>query len=109
MREEERRMEKEESRRELERKKEVVEDEIAKEKKLQRVKNAKMSSQCLCLFFQVEALESVTTRKLKQWDRDRVHQLKQKEEEEEKKAWDNMFQIQVKAILCEQSQFDQTL
>ena len=49
MREEERRMEKEESRRELERKKEVVEDEIAKEKKLQRVKNAKMSSQCLCL------------------------------------------------------------
>ena len=49
MREEERRMEKEESRRELERKKEVVEDEIAKEKKLQRVKSAKMSSQCLCL------------------------------------------------------------
>ena len=49
MREEERRMEKEESRRELERKKEVVEDEIAKEKKLQRVKTAKMSSQCLCL------------------------------------------------------------
>ena len=100
MREEERRMEKEESRRELERKKEVVEDEIAKEKKLQRVKNAKMSSQCLCLFFQVEALESVTTRKLKQWDRDRVHQLKQKEEEEEKKAWDKMYQIQVEAILC---------
>ena len=57
----------------------------------------------------MEELESVTTRKLKQWDRDRVHQLKQKEEEEEKKAWDNMFQIQVKAILCEQSQFDQTL
>ena len=57
----------------------------------------------------MEALESVTTRKLKQWDRDRVHQLKQKEEEEEKKAWDKMFQIQVKAILCEQSQFDQTL
>ena len=48
----------------------------------------------------MEALESVTTRKLKQWDRDRVHQLKQKEEEEEKKAWDKMYQIQVEAILC---------
>ena len=46
-------------------------------------------------------MESVTTSKLKQWDRDRVHQLKQKEEEEEKKAWDKMYQIQVKAILCE--------
>ena len=38
MREEERRREKEEGRRELERKMEVVQDEIAKEKKLQQVR-----------------------------------------------------------------------
>ena len=38
MREEERRGEKEEGRRELERKMEVVQDEIAKEKKLQQVR-----------------------------------------------------------------------
>ena len=41
MREEERRREKEESRRELERKMEVVQDEIAKEKKLQQVGSIK--------------------------------------------------------------------
>ena len=38
MREEERKREKEEGRRELERKMEVVQDEIAKEKKLQQVR-----------------------------------------------------------------------
>ena len=38
MREEEMRMEKEEGRRELERKMEIVQDEIAKEKKLQQVR-----------------------------------------------------------------------
>ena len=41
MREEEMRMEKEEGRRELERKMEIVQDEIAKEKKLQRVRDCR--------------------------------------------------------------------
>ena len=39
MKEEEMRKEKEEGRRELERKMEIVQDEIAKEKKLQRVRD----------------------------------------------------------------------
>ena len=43
-------------------------------------------------------MESETACRLKQWDRERVHQLKEKEEEEDKKAWDKMYKIQVKAI-----------
>ena len=50
MREEERRREKEESRRELERKMEVVQDEIAKEKKLQQVRCCKKPDFDFCYF-----------------------------------------------------------
>ena len=51
MREEERRREKEEGRRELERKMEVVQDEITKEKKLQQVRlQQNLSNLLLALF-----------------------------------------------------------
>ena len=43
-------------------------------------------------------MESETACRLKKWDLERVHQLKEKEEEEDKKAWDKMYRIQVKAI-----------
>ena len=46
----------------------------------------------------MEALESETACRLKKWDLERVHQLKEKEDEEDKKAWDKMYRIQVKAI-----------
>ena len=46
----------------------------------------------------MEALESATACRLKQWDRERVHKLKEKEEEEDKKAWDKMYKIQVKVL-----------
>ena len=35
---------------------------------------------------------------MKKWDLERVHQLKEKEDEEDKKAWDKMYRIQVKVI-----------
>ena len=50
-------------------------------------------------------MESETACRLKQWDRERVHQLKEKEEEEDKKAWDKMYKIQVKAIFEEYDLF----
>ena len=43
-------------------------------------------------------MESETACRLKKWDRKRVEKLKEKEEEEDKKAWDKMYKIQVKAI-----------
>ena len=43
-------------------------------------------------------MESETACRLKEWDRARVQQLKEKEEEEDKKAWDKMYKIQVKSI-----------
>ena len=43
-------------------------------------------------------MESETACRLKKWDLERVHKLKEKEEEEDKKAWDKMYRIQVKTI-----------
>ena len=43
-------------------------------------------------------MESETACRLKKWDLERVHQLKEKEDEEDKKAWDKMYRIQVKVI-----------
>ena len=47
-------------------------------------------------------MESETACRLKKWDRARVQQLKEKEEEEDKKAWDKMYKIQVKATFGQQ-------
>ena len=71
--------------------------------KLQRRRNcnkwdlSNLTTANFCLF-QVEALESETACRLKEWDRTRVQQLKEKEEEEDQKAWDKMYKIQVKSI-----------
>ena len=43
-------------------------------------------------------MESETACRLKKWDRTRVEKLKEKEEEEDKKAWDKMYKIQVKEV-----------
>ena len=41
-------------------------------------------------------METETSCRSKQWDRERASQLKQKYEEEETVAWDKMYRIQVK-------------